>query len=394
MNNTSVIINNMKINERSDGRLEGRITVNGKRKSFYGKTKSEIKNKAKEYLNKIDNGYKDPKRIMLNEYIEYWLETYKKNKIEPSSYSRLFKTYKNQIHDTIGAKYIGNVTTKDIQNLIDSYAHPKNSSIKPLAKSGLKKITHLLNPCLNKAVEEGVIGVNPCKNVIIPTDSCILKETKEQFSLNDYELEKLRKCALSQYKTTHEYISRECLIILIMVNTGLRVGEILALEWKDVDLKNKILSINKTIQSSVASVENGEIINYSDYLKKSTKTKSGKRILPINDITIHYFNELKEYDKRHSIISPYVTSTRNGTRNSARNLQRSLYRLVKRANINPDTSLHTLRHTFGSTLLRKKVPIEIVSSLMGHANITITYNKYIHVIKEEKAKAMTMIEVC
>ena len=57
-------------------------------------------------------------------------------------------------------------------------------------------------------------------------------------------------------------------------------------------------------------------------------------------------------------------------------------------------TLHTLRHTFGSTLLRHGVGIEVISKLMGHSNITITYNKYIHAIQEEEAKAMTMIRVC
>lgn len=57
-------------------------------------------------------------------------------------------------------------------------------------------------------------------------------------------------------------------------------------------------------------------------------------------------------------------------------------------------TLHTLRHTFGSTLLRRGVPIEVVSKLMGHANITITYTKYIHVLQEQEAKAMEMVQIC
>ena len=70
----------MDIREREDGRLEGRLTIKGKRKSFYGKTKTDVKQKAKEYLNKIENGYIEPKKIRLNDYIEYWLKTYKWNK--------------------------------------------------------------------------------------------------------------------------------------------------------------------------------------------------------------------------------------------------------------------------------------------------------------------------
>ena len=97
MNNVTAMINSMNIKMRTDNRFEGRITVNGNRKSFYGTTKAEIKQKAKEYLQKVENGYREPQSIVLNEYIEYWLETYKYNRIEPSSYDKLERTYNNQI---------------------------------------------------------------------------------------------------------------------------------------------------------------------------------------------------------------------------------------------------------------------------------------------------------
>lgn len=139
MNNVTTMINSMNIKMRADNRFEGRMTVNGKRKSFYGSTKSEIKQKAKEYLQKVENGYKDPKRITFNEYAEYWFITYKNGKIEPSSYTRLYRVFDSQIRNTLGRKFIGEIKTSDIQKLIDEYANPSNDNIKPLAMSGLKK---------------------------------------------------------------------------------------------------------------------------------------------------------------------------------------------------------------------------------------------------------------
>ena len=173
MNIISSIVNNMTIRERKDGRLEGRISIQGKRIGFYGKTKTEVKNQAKEHLQKVENGYKEPKNVIFNEYMEYWLTTFKKNKIEFSSYNRLCCVYAHQIHNSIGNIKIGQITTKDIQDLIDSHANPLDPAVKPLALSGLKRILNLLNPCLKKAVEEGVIQKNPCENVILPKESCI-----------------------------------------------------------------------------------------------------------------------------------------------------------------------------------------------------------------------------
>lgn len=396
MNNVSVIINNMSIRQRSDGRYEGRLTNNGVRKSFYGKTKSEIKNKAKEYLTKVENGFKEPKKIILNDYIEYWLKTYKWNKIEPSSYTRLYRVYDCQIRNsTIGSKPIGKIETKDIQKLIDDHANPPNKNIKPLAMSGLKRLIQLLRPCFKKAIEEEIIYKNPCDNVILPKVSCIQTETKTQFSLTPQELEMFQKTALSKYKTTNEYQSRDAFILLLVVNLGLRVGEVLALEWNDVDFENRIIYINKTVQSNIENFDkiHGNNKTYNR-IKKSAKTNAGVRTLQLNDTVMEYMEELKQYDKRNNITSEYIACTTVGTMNCSRNLQRSLDRLVKKSDIDRHVTLHTLRHTFGSTLLRNGVNIEVVSKLMGHANISITYNKYIHSIKEEEAKAMKMVKVC
>lgn len=390
----TAIINNMNIYCRKDGRYEGRIFLgDGKPKSFYGKSKSEIKNKAKEYLLKIENGYKEPKKILLNDYIEYWLKAYKLNKIEPTSYSRLYSVYQHQIKESIGRKMIGNVTTTDIQKLIDEYANPTTDKVKPLALSGLKKIIHLLKPCFQMAVTEGIIPSNPCNNVKLPVESCVVVKTKKQVCMSDDEMERFKEAALLKYKTTGEYRSRNGLVLLVMLNLGLRVGEIQALEWRDINFDKKIVIINKTMQNNIHNYNNTGKKVYSR-LKDSTKTYSGMRVLKLNDTVIFYLKELREYDNRNNIVSKYVSSSHANTIVKERNLQRSLDRIVEIAEISEQVSLHTLRHTFGSALIRKGVGVEVVSKLMGHANINITYQKYIHVLQEQQAMAMQMINIC
>lgn len=394
LDNVSAMLKLLNIKERSDGRYEGRVTVNGIRKSFYGTTKSEVKTKVKEYLMKVENGYKEPKKIKLDDYAMYWLTEFKLNKIEPSSYTRLYRTYECLIKNDLGNKMIGDVTTKDIQHLIDNYANPSTDG-KALALSGLKRILHFLRPCLNMAVKEEIIYKNPCDDVVLPKESCIEVETKRQFSLSDAELEEFRKAALSKYKSVDEYCSRDAFLLLIIVNLGLRVGEMLALKWDDVDFINRVVHIDKTVQSNIMNLDkkHGDNTTYNR-IKNQPKTKSGIRVLKMNNDVLWYFDELQKYDKRNGLHSDYVCCTKAGTLVTSRNLQRSLDRILKKTQINKKVTLHTLRHTFGSTLIRHGVNISVVSKLMGHANITITYNKYIHTIQEEEAKAMESIKVC
>lgn len=395
MNNVTAIINNMSINKRNDGRYEGRITNDGKRKSFYGKTKTEVKQKAKEFLLKVENGYKEPQKIKFNDYAEYWFTTYKEGKIEPSSYTRLYRVFDSQIRNTLGEQYIGNITTHDIQNIIDEYANPSKEDTRALAISGLKKIVQFLNPCFKMAVKEGIIQKNPCEDVILPSESYIITETKQQRSLNNKEIENFRKAALEKKAYTDEYKTRNAIVLLFILNLGLRAGEALVLEWKDIDFDEGLVYINKTLQCGIKNNDTNNQQNaYISKTKKSTKTSAGKRVLKINDAVRFYLEELKSYDSSNNIVSQYVCCNNKGKINNHRNLQCCLNRICKNANIKDHITLHTLRHTFGSTLIRNKVGIEVVSKLMGHANITITYNKYIHTIQEEEAKAMDMIKVC
>ena len=391
-NNYLSVINKMTIRQRKDGRYEGRITINGKRKGFYGSTKNEVKNKAKEYLLEvIANDFVPSNNIKLNEYAIHWLEYYKKNKIQPSSYSRLCTTFYKQIMPTLGDMKVCDITTQDIQKLIDNFANPKDKKT-ALSLSGLKKVINFLHPCLEKAVDEKIIAKNPCINIIYPLPDCMQKQTKTQSTMSDEELQKFKNVALSKYKNGKQK-SRDWMVLLLMLNTGVRVGEMIALKWTDVDLENNTIHINKTWQNYREYKSSTEITYYSR-IRESTKTPNGIRYIPLNDECKEYIMLLKKYDQENNIVSDYIACTQNSTHSTSRNLQRSLNRLTKEAGITTHVSLHTLRHTFGSTLLRRHVDIAVISKLMGHANITITYNKYIHVIQEEQVKAMQMISIC
>lgn len=395
-NSVSKMVNSLTITERSDGRLMSRITVNGKRKSFYGSSKAEVKSKAREYLTKLENGYREPERITLSDYVEYWMKTYKLNKVEPTSYSRMYRTYISHIKPTIGDKMIGEVTTSVVQNLIDEYANPSNSDVKPLARSGLKKILHLLSPAFAMAVQEKIVAENPCDNVIIPKESCVSKAKKEQWALDDTQIEQFKESALSRYKSTGEYCSRDAIVLLLMLNTGTRVGEMQALKWSDIDEHRKSIRVSRTVQSNIRDWSPTAEKKIQTRIKASPKTASGNRVIPINDTIATYLEILRGYDERHGIQSEYVACTNIGTMTNTRNLQRSLDRVSKRMELPPEhkLTLHTLRHTFGSVLLRNGVNIAVISRLMGHANINVTLQNYIHVLQEEQVNAMMNVGIC
>lgn len=383
MYNISQAVNNMSFRERKNGLLEGRVSYKGERKSFYGETKAECKRKARDYLEKREKGTYNPNKTTLNEYMEEWLLNEKRTSVEPSTYARLVSVFEHQIRDDLGKKKLCEITSADIKRLLDHHALGTGGK-KSLAKSGLKRIMHLLGPCFAYAVKEGVFSKNPCEYVKMPSKSNIIVKTKEQFALSYDEVKRFREAAMVCTKKG-QIRYRDALVLVFMIGTGLRIGEMIALKWNDIYFEENYIHIHSTLQTGLLGEEKKRI-------KDGTKT-SAERMLPLNSNLKDYLNMMKEYDEGKGITSDYVACTRVGTQQDPSNLSRSLERLLKRAKLSEAVTPHTLRHTFGSALIRAGVGVEIVSRLMGHANIMITYTKYIHVIKEQEAKAMTMVEI-
>ncbi len=425
-NTLSQAIKKMTFRERKDGLLEGRACYNGERKSTYGHTKAECQNKAKKYFEDKENQeLKNSKSdYTLGEYMEKWLETYHKAAVDIPTFRRSVSIYNTQVKPhRISKMPINQITTDDIQRLINEFAYGEDhetpearkermriwkerqerlglqEGMTPqgkraafekeqrkipllLAQSGLKKLKNLINPCMEYAVDNNLIKKNPCTKVVIPKENTLQVKTKEQFALSDEEIIKFKEEALRTAKNG-TVLYRDAAVFVLMIATGMRVGEACALKWSDIYEEAGYIRIHSTIQTGEQNEKK---------VKDGTKTNDG-RLIPLNDNIRGYLKLLRDYDKVHNIKSDLVVCTRNGTPQTEQKLNRALKRLCKRAGIEGNVTPHTLRHTFGSTLIRKGVGIEIVSRLMGHANIMVTYNKYIHVIKEQEAKAMTLTVV-
>lgn len=380
---------NGSIRLRSDGRWEARIEIEGSSKSLYGKSEAEVKKKLREYRNKKAIGYKDPKHIKLKDYIAIWLVEEKMGNIKASSYDRLESVFLHQIKPhKIGNKAIDAVTTKDIEDLLKERANPpSNSKIRPLAYSGLKKIVELLNPCFQYAFEHQHVNQNPVMKVKLPKKEFILLKTKEPFSLDDEQIKTFSTYAKVKEEAKYKY--RYGLIFLFMLNTGLRVGEMIALEWKDVNWDKKYIKIDKTVEVVKNRKKKG---NSRSTIITTPKTQNSCRFVHLNENALFYLEEIKKDNNLRKISSDYIACTKEGTLCSARNLQRTLDIITSKANL-PHISLHILRHTFGSTLLRRGVEISVISKIMGHSNVNITYNKYIHVIKELEVEALNLLNI-
>lgn len=162
--------------------------------------------------------------------------------------------------------------------------------------------------------------------------------------------------------------------ILISLYTGLRLGELLALKWSDIDFTNKVLRINNTTCKCIENHKQIEIVN-------SPKTLSSIREIPIPPHLKKILRELKSQN------SDYVLSNRKGCKVDYRTYQSCFERLLNRVGI-AHRGFHSLRHTFATRLLELGVDVKTISELLGHSNPKITLERYVHTDMENKMNAM------
>ena len=370
------------ISQRKDGTWTARIflgkSADGKQKikAIYGKTEKEVKKKLKEFkeeMIKYDNT--NLPKLTVSDIITDWLNT-KRYEVKPSSYDRIERTVNNLIIPRIGFAQAVSLTPNNIQQLLNDLADDGYSY------SAVKKVYEALNAPFKIAVIRDQLRKNPCETVIIPKNT-FDKEGDVEF-YNEEQVDLITKGALEQY-SNGEYVYKHGRGLIILLNTGMRIGELLALKWDNIDFNKKLIHV---VESRGTVIDRNRTEDGKKYkaIDSSTKTKSGSRIIPMNKKTeeaLLYFKSLK-------YKSPYVMANGDNSVIPYKNLQKALKHILEKNNINFG-SLHALRHTFATRLFKRGVEVKVVSELLGHSSVKITYDIYIHVIKEQKIEAINIL---
>lgn len=360
------------------GQVEDGKYANGrtKYKRFLNSSQEEVIYKMKEYKKKTSVLINPDNTDLLNfsEFFESFLENVKKPQLKIASHMRNIYTWNGNIKPYLGDYYITDLTTQIIQNeMINKLI------LKPCAYSTLHKAYVLLNEALKYAVKQGIIMVNPCDNVEMPKKS--RSAVKDIRFFNDDEIARFKEVALDEsWKRTDFHNG---LFIVSLIYTGLRAGEATTLKWRDINFTDKYIKVRTNVAVIYDDEHKRQVIE-----QDSTKTRKS-RVVYMTQSAQDYLGQL--YEIRNPKPNDYVFMT-NGSRGISALV--SLYlQICRKANIDNQQGLHTLRHTFASLMIRKGVDIKLISEMLGHASVSFTYNTYVHLIEEEKAKIITQINV-
>ena len=352
-----------KKNKRWIGQYISGIAEDGKaiRKSVYGKTQKEVVNKLNEVKYQMNNDiYVEKNGIKLVKIMEdIREEKLASNTISGGQYARLKWTINKIKNSKLGEMKIQDVTKNDIQEFLNS--------IKDLSDSYIKKLYEQFVQAYRRAEIKKYITYNPMYEVIKPKSD---KQTKVVEALD-----------INVQKAFTEYLNKASIedepyknIFLIQMYMGLRIGEVLALSTKNIDLENKLLYVKRTLTNDK---------EFAIILGNKTKTYAGNRTLPIPDFLVPIFEEQLKYanGNLHNLI---FTTNDNYIRTSAINkeLKRIFDEELKTSSKNIST--HCLRHTYGTRCIEAGMTAVVLQRLMGHKDVTVTLNTYTSVFNKFK----------
>ena len=288
-----------------------------------------------------------------HEYFSDWICTYKEGAVRPVTLAK-YKQTLIQLKKIAPDVTLAELDKRTYQQIINKYAETH-------AKQTVSDFNVQLKAAVMDMVDEGKIPYNPTRKTVIKGNARTVRGNKY---LGSDECKKL----LGHLELPPDKVNWDWFIFLCL-KTGLRFSEALGLTPKDFDVMAQTLRVNKTFDYKCANA-----------LVDDVKTESSKRVIVLDRKTSEQFGRLLAGENMEKLI--FVS---NGKRVFNSTVGARLKRLCKSAEI-PEISIHGLRHTHASLLFYNGVSIHSISRRLGHANIAVTQNTYIHIIKEMEEK--------
>lgn len=366
----------MTLGKMPDGSLD--------RRSFYSPVSKEearkigLEAKAQWIASQMMGIGKTNRVIPFNNWCNKYIEKYKEGKISDSTLSGMKYRCEKYIKPYFKDCQVSSIRPIDIQSFFDS------TEIKDKSSAVKSKLRFFLNSLFVAAVDNDICFKNPVKNIVLPSyEKVIVKHV--------YTAEQQRM--ILDYIKAHDCRKE----IAILLKTGIRRGELLALEWKDIDLEKQILTINKAVKDTPGAPFIG-----------SPKTKAGIRMIPFDKELkeiIESMPRIVKFTRRNSegkkekfeITPDLVVPGKYSELLSPHNWHRRMYLPLlskisafyqEQGIVVPILSPHEMRHSFGTTLYDNGVDLRTIQKIMGHANLDITSNLYVHDNIETMRKAL------
>lgn len=315
-----------------------------------------------------------------------WLDTWYKLYAAPYLKTATLVSYDCYINKHI-KPYLGDIKLSELNGLIlqkffnDKYQSGRLDKNGGLSKKTVLNIRQMLHAALKKALENDLIAKNYVEHVRLH------KVTATEMRVLTIDEQNRLLAVLNQHP--NEY----AIGVFLCLSTGIRVGEVCALRWSNVDYLRKVIKIRQTLQrlpnlNTNANQKTVIVIN-------SPKSEKSIRDIFINDMLLEKLNTHREYiatrfGSQCTTEDQFILTRQVNKPVEPRTMQDAFKRFLKLAGID-EVNFHTLRHTFATRALESGIDYKTLSTILGHADITTTMNRYAHVLDDTKKAAMDKI---
>ena len=298
---------------------------------------------------------------------------------EDALYSRLinFKKYD-----------LANVELSDLKP--EMFQEYLNSLSKFYALASIQKTWGLIKRCV--AIGEIKNDINPMHlqlTVKTPSESKVAHKKKIIAVPSIEDIELLTNEINRKDSNGNNWYGNAAKVTLLIMYTGMRVSEACALKWENVDLDKRELYVKESFTKSRNKINSENKYTYENKIK-SAKTINSIRTIPLPDTAMEVLKFFRKYYKSEEGF--VCINDKNGNHYTSRQIERTMERIVKNSECSTKTyTPHSLRHGYGSILLSKGIDIKIVSELLGHKDVSFTYNVYISIFEEDKHNAVKIL---
>ena len=373
------------IRQRTDGRWEVRLSAGIDYKTGKPRRTSTCCNTRQEAIAILQQqahevrtqGWRDPMSVTLGEWYEYWLDTYMKDTVKQSTYAS-YRSYLNK-HFCV----LGKILLKKLEPHILQEFYNYKFREEGLSPKTLRNYHMVLHKCLQQAVKERLLVYNPCDAVTLPGG----EKPEIVVFTNDQQR------ALVQASYRHRY----GVFIRLDLCTGLRMGELLALKWEDIDFSTAQLHVRRTI-NRLAKYEAHDGENKTEIVFGTPKTKNSRRTIPLTRTMADELTRWKQQQAQDKIRAGdkytdkgFIVTNEFGHYFEQKTFKDYYDRLLKDADIGHFT-FHALRHTFATRALERGMDYKTLSAILGHYSVAFTMDTYVHSMDEHKRREMDKMD--
>ena len=367
-----------------------------KTKSFRANKQTDLKKKVDAFLRELENNKFIATNISINKWVEQWLEIIVKPSVKISTYN-IYKQKLKYVIDAFGERKLPTLSTLEVQgffNDLQCFGGVKNQGLSPTTVNSVRRY---FKSCCSDAIKNGYLKFNPVEGTKPQ------RKVKKEIVVMD-EQDVIRFLAIAEKgeyiyqgvsdprflvrdRGTDYYIKTYFNLVNLALATGMRISELRGLTWSNINFSKSYINIKEQLIQT----------NENDIFDEPKTEKSKRKILVGKNI----ISSLKEFKKYQRDYSEYVgdfynnkynlvfTNTVGNPINLTNFRKRYFSKMLAAAGISEGFTIHSMRHTHASILLKHKVNVLVVSERLGHSSVTVTLNIYAHVLKSMETTAST-----